>query len=205
MTTDFACSCGATRHKALGKCASCYRRFCYQQNGDSERKRQREYARLNSAKRAESNKKWRESNPETARTSKNRSRRRRYANDATYRFLTVARCRVNEVFRSLPIVRPRSIDLLGCAPERFRAHLAEQFRPGMTVENHGRVWHIDHIIPCARFDLSKPEHVRVCFHYTNLQPLFVAENLIKNDGDDSFPWGALIKQSVQSLGQVTNV
>jgi hypothetical protein len=44
-------------------------------------------------------------------------------------------------------------------------HLELTFKPGMTRENHGE-WHIDHIIPCISFDLSKPEEQAKCFHYT---------------------------------------
>ena len=32
-------------------------------------------------------------------------------------------------------------------------------------------WQIDHIKPCASFDLSKESEQKKCFHYTNLQPL----------------------------------
>lgn len=97
------------------------------------------------------------------------------------------------------------MELLGCDNQTLRTHLTAQFRPGMSIENHGKIWHIDHVIPCARFDLSKPEHVRACFHFTNLQPLFVAENLAKNDGDDNCDWITLIEQRLQSLAQVANV
>ena len=41
--------------------------------------------------------------------------------------------------------------------------------------------HVDHIIPCAAFDMGSVDHQRVCFHYTNLQLLTPAENLSKRD------------------------
>ena len=51
-------------------------------------------------------------------------------------------------------------------------------KPGMTRENYGK-WHIDHIRPCSSFDLSKPEEQSICFHYSNLMPLWAEENLKK--------------------------
>ena len=48
----------------------------------------------------------------------------------------------------------------------------------MTKYNHG-LWHVDHIRPCASFDLSKPKQQKICFHYTNLQPLWAHENSSK--------------------------
>jgi len=73
-----------------------------------------------------------------------------------------------------------TMKLLGCSLDDFLEHTEKQFKPGMTWENYGK-WHIDHIIPCAQFDLSRPYHQRICFHYTNLQPLWAVENLIKSD------------------------
>ncbi len=74
----------------------------------------------------------------------------------------------------------KSVELLGCTISQAKAHLEAQFRPGMNWDNHGRYgWHIDHIRPCASFDLTDPEQQRQCFHYTNLQPLWWDENIRK--------------------------
>jgi hypothetical protein len=74
-----------------------------------------------------------------------------------------------------------TLELLGCTIPELRAHLESQFRPGMTWENYGPVWHIDHRRPCASFDLLDPAQQRECFRYTNLQPLFAEENIRKGD------------------------
>lgn len=74
----------------------------------------------------------------------------------------------------------KSEALLGCSLEHARIHLERRFRDGMSWENHGKVWHIDHIRPCCSFDLSKEEEQRACFNWTNLQPLLVAENIRKH-------------------------
>jgi hypothetical protein len=69
-------------------------------------------------------------------------------------------------------------DLLGCTVEEIRTFLEAEFEEGMTWENHGE-WHIDHIRPCASFNLEDPEEQKRCFHWTNLQPLWAADNLSK--------------------------
>jgi hypothetical protein len=72
----------------------------------------------------------------------------------------------------------RTIDLLGCSVSFLKGYLEEKFKDGMTWENHGE-WHIDHIKPCASFNLLDQEDQKKCFHYTNLQPLWAFENLSK--------------------------
>jgi hypothetical protein len=73
-----------------------------------------------------------------------------------------------------------TIELLGCSIDELKTYLQNQFKEGMTWQNHGE-WHIDHIIPCAAFDLSKKEDCLKCFNYKNLQPLWAHENLSKSD------------------------
>ena len=72
----------------------------------------------------------------------------------------------------------KTLNLLGCDIPFLWEYLEKKFKPGMSKENYGE-WHIDHIIPCAKFDLSDPKQQEKCFHYTNLQPLWARENLQK--------------------------
>lgn len=74
----------------------------------------------------------------------------------------------------------KSLELLGCSLEEYRNYLEIQFRDGMTWDNYGNYWHIDHKIPCSSFNLILPEEQRKCFNYTNTQPLLVEENLKKH-------------------------
>ncbi len=74
------------------------------------------------------------------------------------------------------------MNLIGCTIKELMQHLEAQFMDGMTWENYGPYsWHIDHIVPCAAFDLTDPEQQKACFHYTNLQPLWAEDNMSKND------------------------
>jgi len=52
----------------------------------------------------------------------------------------------------------------------------------MTWENYGKNgWHVDHIIPISFFNMEDATEQRMCFHYTNLQPLWWKENLEKSN------------------------
>lgn len=67
--------------------------------------------------------------------------------------------------------------LVGCSIAQLKQHLEKQFQPGMSWDTCGENgWEIDHIRPCASFDLKDPEQQKACFHYTNLQPLWAIDN-----------------------------
>jgi hypothetical protein len=77
----------------------------------------------------------------------------------------------------------RTMELTGCTTKQLVQHIESQFKKGMTWQNHGRgehCWHIDHIMPCKAFDLTKPAQQRQCFHWTNLRPAWELDNLRKN-------------------------
>jgi len=67
-------------------------------------------------------------------------------------------------------------EILGCDFETVRKYLENQFIDGMSWDNHGR-WHIDHIKPLAKAETEEELYKRC--HYTNLQPLWAADNLSK--------------------------
>ena len=101
----------------------------------------------------------------------------RYHNDLNFKLLNNLRGRVNKAIKR-GSKSAKTMELLACSIEEFKSHLESKFTEGMTWDNHGE-WHIDHIIPCASFDLTDPEQQKKCFHYTNLQPLWASENMSK--------------------------
>lgn len=104
-----------------------------------------------------------------------------------YRLAWYLRARVNSALKGNPKVAT-TMNLIGCTIEQFKQHLEAQFQPGMSWNNYGK-WHIDHIRPCASFDLSIPEEQRKCFNFINLQPLWAKDNLSKGtkyDKEDSY-------------------
>ena len=102
----------------------------------------------------------------------------RYYSDTRFRLKYILRRRVSLALRGFNKSKS-TMKLLGVPNIKFlKQYLENKFKPGMSWEKRGLI-HIDHIIPCASFDLKDPKQQAKCFHYTNLQPLWAKENLIK--------------------------
>jgi len=92
-----------------------------------------------------------------------------------------------------------TFNLLSCNISFFIEHIESKFTQGMTWKNHGdKGWHLDHIKPCASFDLSDPEQQKICFHYTNLQPLWATRNIAISYGEGPDYIGNLEKGCIVS-------
>lgn len=108
---------------------------------------------------------------------------KRRKNDLNFKLRSLLRTRMIQAIKNNQ-KSGHTIEILGCTIEEFKKHLEQQFKDGMTWQNHGfgkNKWNIDHIIPCASFDLSDPIQQKKCFHYTNVQPLWHFENIKKGD------------------------
>jgi len=51
----------------------------------------------------------------------------------------------------------------------------------MSWDNYGSVWHLDHILPQAWFKAFPDARRYLMNHYTNLRPLFSADNVARGD------------------------
>ena len=69
-------------------------------------------------------------------------------------------------------------DLVGYTVDQLKKQLEKLFEPGMTWNNYGTYWHIDHKIPIAVFNFERPEDIdfRLCWSLKNLQPLEAKDN-----------------------------
>ena len=106
----------------------------------------------------------------------NRYQKERKQRDPAFSLERRLRCRLTDLVRRKQAMKKASmLTMLGCSLAELKRHLERQFTLGMTWLNYGRVWHIDHIIPCAKFDLTDGRQQRLCFHYLNLRPLRTKE------------------------------
>ena len=124
---------------------------------------------------------WRKGNMPMERQASRKYRRKRIKTDSQYHTKEVLRGRIRSaISRQYGEKAFSTIELLGCTVAECRDYLEKQFEPGMSWDNHSHEgWHIDHIKPCAAFDLTDPSQQKECFHHTNLQPLWAEDNLAK--------------------------
>jgi hypothetical protein len=147
----------ASRERNLEAAREATRKWYYA-NREKRRESLREYREKNKGKYLEYRKKLRRSDP----------------NQALRESL---RARLYAVFKQRKAIRPSGLGrVLGATLEEAKAHLEAQFQPGMSWENYGQ-WHVDHIIPLA--SAKTPEELVTLCHYTNLQPLWAADNIRK--------------------------
>lgn len=142
--------------------------------------RRRDEMRLNINGRREKQQQWNRANRQRC-LAASRARYRRRMQDPRFRIEAALRARMASLMKGRKSAN--TIRLLGCSYFDFKIYLESKFEPGMTWDNYGSgvdKWNIDHIMPCAIFDLTKPEHQRRCFHFSNLQPLWWQDNIRKH-------------------------
>lgn len=98
--------------------------------------------------------------------------------DINFRITHSLRSRLNKALKGT-VKSATTKELLGCDFDFLKNYLEQQFTKYMSWENYGSYWHLDHIIPCCNFDLTKEEEQKKCFNYKNLQPLEAIENIKK--------------------------
>ena len=152
-----------------------------QENKEIIAEKHKQYRQENKEIIAERNKKWVENNKEHVSQYGKRYKRTRRAVDPAFGIEHTLRNRMRAALNGR-CKADTTKALLGCTYEEACAHIEAQFTEGMSWDKMGlHGIHIDHIRPCASFDLTDPEQQRECFHYTNLQPLWAGDNLRKSD------------------------
>ena len=178
------------------KCKACEKRYCqenaekiaeyykqyYQENAEKKAEYDKQYQQENAEKIAERKKQYYQENAEKIAEYMKQYQRERLKSDQMFKFIRNVRRMTAGAFKRSKTKKYRkdakTWALIGCSPEEFYKHLAKQFLPGMSLDNHGE-WHIDHVIPLA--SASTQAEIEALCHYTNLQPLWAEDNLKKGD------------------------
>jgi len=171
------------RHEENKEKENLRRKKYYQKNKENRLKKIKEYSLNNKEYLKLKQKEYYIKNKEIIINKCKKYQNKKYKTNKSYRIGQLLRGRIASALRSANTRKTnKSIQLLGCSLEEFKNHLERQFKEGMNWDNQGYYgWHIDHIIPCSSFNLTKKEDQKKCFHYTNLQPLWWTENLQKSN------------------------
>ena len=164
-----------------------YRAFCidcnkqqkkdyYLNNKDKVLEQTKTYWLNNLEKHRTWEKSWRNNNREKI---LNRRKERIKQNPSLKLRNTIARRILLTLKKSKISKNNKTSELLGAEIETVKRWIEQQFNGEMSWENHGKIWHIDHIKPCCSFDLTIPQQQFECFNYKNLRPLLKEENLKK--------------------------
>lgn len=156
-----------------------YHKNYYQKHKKELQEYWREYYLKNKNKYDKYNKQWKKTKKGKKSVKETQNKlQKKYRQNPLRRLLNAYR---NRIYYALKFNRKtaHTIELLGCSIEFFIKYIENQFTKGMTWQNYG-MWHIDHIKRCREFDLSKKSEQFKCFNYSNLQPLWAKDNLIKH-------------------------
>lgn len=164
--------------KPISECKTCRysrSRRSIEARKDEVSSYQREYRKSNAAHILDLQRKRRDRN----RAEYNAYFNKRWDSDINFKIAKTCRGRIYKALSRKSLRKQDSMHaLIGCTIDALKYWLAYQFEEGMNWNNYGK-WHIDHVVPCASFNLEDLEEQKKCFHWTNLQPLWAKDNLSK--------------------------
>jgi hypothetical protein len=126
---------------------------------------------------------WGEKNPEKYKQYQNQYQKNMREDNPLFKVKGNLRSRISAIIKNKGITKSKGLlEVLGTDSNSLKKHIEDKWSEGMSWENYGNKkgqWSIDHIIP---LDSAKDEKdIIVLNHYTNLQPLWWKDNIIKRN------------------------
>jgi hypothetical protein len=180
-------------------CLNARRKAKYYANIEHEARRGKAYKEANKERAKENARKWKERNPtrrkendiankeyiakrnaeyfQRVKEKRAELAREKYRNDPMHALKCRLRLRTRLAIQAKGFTKKSRIrQILGCDDVTLKNHIEALFTEGMSWDNRGE-WHVDHKIPLA-LATTEEELLQLC-HYSNLQPLWAADNFAK--------------------------
>lgn len=153
-------------------CKKCYRDRWYSKNTEYQKEYDKKRWSENKDKEKERNSKWRKENYK-------RWYEDRMKNDILFFVKIKTRWCIRSAFKKKGYTKKsKTFEILGIDYKGFKSYIENQFQEGMNWDNHGK-WHLDHKIPIS-WGKTEEDIIKLN-HYSNFQPLWSEENLLKKD------------------------
>jgi hypothetical protein len=156
-----------------------YEKKYYYEHKEVYIKRKQQWRKNNPAREAETRKKYTETNKDEINKYAREWKAKQRIIDVNYKIKENVSRRIRH---ELTFGKTKSTcDYLGCSIDYLKMYLESKFSLWMNWKSYGKIWHIDHIIPCKSWDFSKEFDNYCCWNYRNLQPLYITTNILKKD------------------------
>lgn len=110
-----------------------------------------------------------------------------------FKLEVMIRSRISSAFKSQGQKKSdRTWKYINCSAKFLQEWIKFQLYDNMTFDNYGEYWHIDHCIPCSKFNLEKKEDIEECFSWQNIRPYTKKKNLQK--GNEIIPFDIVLQE-----------
>jgi hypothetical protein len=160
-----------------------YHKQYYKENSEIYKDRKKAWRAKNPDKEKETRAKYNEENKEKLNEYHRKWKEKKRSTDINYKLQSNISRRIRYELNTLLKGKKvkRTTKYLGCSIEELKVFLEKKFTNGITWENYGSIWHIDHIIPCSSWNFTSEFDSKCCWNYRNLQPMLASQNQIKHD------------------------
>ena len=98
--------------------------------------------------------------------------------DPIEKFKRAVRCRIYIALKTKKNMN--TIEYLGLSSTEYLKWMLT-YNEKYTLDNRGKEWHIDHVIPLSKFNLENIDDQMIAFNWRNTMPLLSKDNLSKNN------------------------
>ena len=103
--------------------------------------------------------------------------------DPEFKLIGNMRCRLGDVLKGKSKSQTTK-QLIGVNFEIFIKWIKYQLEEGMTMDNYGSIWHLDHVLPISSFNLLEEEELFKAMNWMNIRPMLPVKNIQKSNKID---------------------
>ena len=157
-------------------------KYCTECSKQNQRDMSNNYKKENKEKISDYNKNYNIINRDSIQKRQTSQHSERRKLDFSYKMSIVLRNRFKKFFKGKYSKSMR--ELVGCSYSNYIKWIEFNFTSDMNWENHGILWHIDHVLLCCMFDYTKDEDIEICYNWKNTRPLLAKKNLSRGKNID---------------------